>query len=79
MERGGELVCEALSCGYTGFILLDALLGHCHSSATPNLRTSVADDQGSGQPQYTPRIYARRAPTYFGMLVASFLPSVTTS
>jgi aromatic ring-opening dioxygenase LigB subunit len=51
---------EALCCGYTGFILLDAALRHQQRSLGKTL---------------TPRLYERQTPTYYGMLVASFLPS----
>jgi len=56
----GALVREALSCGYTGFLLLDAALRH---------------QQRAFGKTITPKVHHRQAPTYYGMIVSSFLPS----
>lgn len=55
MEAAG-LVDKALSCGFTGFVMLHGLL-----------------QEGGGAGPWASRLYANYHPSYYGMMVASFL------
>jgi len=55
LETAGSLLKDALSCGYTGMVMLHGMI------------------RSSGV-AWQPRLYANFYPTYYGMLVATFLP-----
>ncbi|CAI7992078.1 hypothetical protein GBAR_LOCUS919 [Geodia barretti] len=56
LETAAVLVDRALSCGYTGLVMLHGVL------------------QAVGLSSWVPRLYANYHPSYYGMMVASFLP-----
>eukprot|EP00118_Oscarella_pearsei_P003893 m.16192 g.16192 ORF g.16192 m.16192 type:complete len:338 (+) comp26774_c0_seq2:831-1844(+) len=67
-----EYVDKALSCGYTGFVMLQGLLssGYEASLQVHFLQVVLSLCRGT----WAPILYANYHPSYYGMMVASFLP-----
>jgi aromatic ring-opening dioxygenase LigB subunit len=68
LEVAASLEAGALSCGFTGLVLLHGIL----AKAAQTVQKS--ESSGDSELKWTATMYVDAAPTYYGMMVASFFP-----